>query len=236
LSDRVSSKSHVRRAALHAALGDPTRLRIADDLLVSDRSPRELAERLNVSSNLLAHHLDVLEEAGAVQRRDSAGDARRRYVRLSVAAARVLGPPARPVRPDVMFVCTRNSSRSQLASAIWSARTGRSARSAGTAPAPAVHPGALAAAERAGLSIDGAEPRLLGPIPRGTQVITVCDLVHEELRPRSDWWHWSVPSPSGRAVAFDAVIVELEERMSRLGLPPREVASEATHAKEGRRR
>ena len=45
---------------MHAALGDSHRLAIVDDLIVSDRSPRELSARLGIASNLLAHHLEVL--------------------------------------------------------------------------------------------------------------------------------------------------------------------------------
>jgi hypothetical protein len=49
----------------------------------------------------------------------------------------------------------------------------------------------------------------------------VCDLVHEELEPRDDWWHWSIPAPSAskKSTAFDAVIDELNERMTRIGVP-----------------
>ena len=46
---------------MHAALGEPARLAIVDELAVSDRSPKELGERLDIPSNLLAHHLTVLE-------------------------------------------------------------------------------------------------------------------------------------------------------------------------------
>ena len=52
------------RAARHAALGDPVRLAIVDDLMASDRAPVELCHRLGIESNLLAHHLDVLERVG----------------------------------------------------------------------------------------------------------------------------------------------------------------------------
>jgi hypothetical protein len=44
------------RAARHAALGDPARLAIVDELSVSDRAPVELRRRLDMESNLLAHH------------------------------------------------------------------------------------------------------------------------------------------------------------------------------------
>ena len=93
-----------RRAQLHAAVSDPTRLRIVDDLAASDRSPSELGERLGIGSNLLAHHLDVLEHAGIIQRFTSAGDGRRRYVRLvHDATVRALAAPAAPCG-DLLFV------------------------------------------------------------------------------------------------------------------------------------
>ncbi|MGZ5354378.1 MAG: ArsR/SmtB family transcription factor, partial [Actinomycetota bacterium] len=56
----------VHRAAVHAALADPSRLRIVDELAMSDRSPSELGAALGIGSNLLAHHVRVLEETGLV--------------------------------------------------------------------------------------------------------------------------------------------------------------------------
>ena len=58
-----------RRAVLHGALADPARLRITDTLLIGDASPSELAAMLAMPSNLLAHHLHVLAEAGIITRR-----------------------------------------------------------------------------------------------------------------------------------------------------------------------
>ena len=133
------------RAAMHAALGDPARLAIVDDLAVSDRSPKELGERLGLMSNLLAHHLDVLEAVGLIARSASAGDGRRKYVRLVRGPVDRLQIAGAAPHGDVLFLCTRNSARSQLAAALWTARTGRPARSAGTHPAPKVHRGAVAA-------------------------------------------------------------------------------------------
>ena len=75
-----------RRAAVHAALGDPARLRIVDMLLLGDLSPSELAAQLQMPSNLLAHHLKVLENAGVVSRHRSEGDRRRTYLRLAGSA------------------------------------------------------------------------------------------------------------------------------------------------------
>jgi protein-tyrosine-phosphatase len=204
----------VRRAARHAALGDPARLALVEELVVSDRSPKELAELLGLGSNLLAHHLDVLEEAGLVTRSSSAGDGRRKYVRLVRDLPPGLALTGRPPAGELVFLCTHNSARSQLAAALWSARTGRPASSAGTRPAARVHRGAVAAARRAGLSLDGATPRMVGRIPRPAQVVTVCDLAHEELAAEPGWWHWSIPDPAetGTPAAFDAVVEELEAR------------------------
>ncbi|HRK48353.1 MAG TPA: helix-turn-helix domain-containing protein, partial [Nocardioides sp.] len=63
-----------RRASAFAALGDPVRLAIVDRLAASDELPSDLAEELGIRSNLLAHHLNVLEEAGLVRRQRSEAD------------------------------------------------------------------------------------------------------------------------------------------------------------------
>ena len=90
---------------VHAALGEPVRLAIVEDLAVSDRSPKELAARFSVPGNLLAHHLDVLEDVGLIERFVSAGDRRRRYVRLVRAPLARLGvATARPAGQVVVRV------------------------------------------------------------------------------------------------------------------------------------
>ncbi len=203
-----------RRVAMYAALGEPARLALVDDLVCSDRSPKELGERHGLPTNLLAHHLDVLESAGLVARCTSAGDRRRRYVRL-VPQSLVPLRPIGPVPATVLFLCSHNSARSQLAAALWTARTGHPASSAGTHPSPKVHRGAVAAGRRAGLNLSDATPRLVDQIPDDARVITVCDRVHEELVATDQWWHWSVPDPVdvGTADAFDAVILDLDTRI-----------------------
>jgi protein-tyrosine-phosphatase/DNA-binding transcriptional ArsR family regulator len=201
---------------VYAALGEPARLAIVEELVTSDRSPKELGIRLEIPSNLLAHHLDVLEHAGLIARSPSAGDGRRKYVHLVRATAAAVGVTGQVTAGETLFVCTHNSARSQLAAAMWTARTGRWAQSAGTHPAERVHRGAVAAAERAGLSLVDAVPTVLDDVPDGVQVVTVCDLVHEELDPTAEWWHWSIPDPvqRGDPAAFDAVVAELEERIT----------------------
>ena len=70
--------------------------RSSTSLASSDRSPVELRRLIGIESNLLAHHLDVLEQAGLISRTRSSGDGRRRYVHLDRRALDRLGPRAAP--------------------------------------------------------------------------------------------------------------------------------------------
>ena len=202
---------------VHAALGDPSRLAIVDQLASSDRSPQELQEAVGLPSNLLAHHLDVLEAAGLIGRSRSSGDGRRRYVHLIPAGLEGLGPRGHRITSPVLFVCTANSARSQLAAGLWTAITGGQASSAGTHPADRVHPGAVAAAKRAGLDLGDATPTSLNDLRhRPALTITVCDRAHEELDHAPGSLHWSIPDPvaAGTAKAFDATVAELRQRIA----------------------
>ena len=89
----------VARAAVHAALADPARLQIIDTLGAGDTSPSELAAMLAMGSNLLAHHLHVLDQAGLITRRRSDGDRRRTYLQLIPGALETLTRPAAAHRP-----------------------------------------------------------------------------------------------------------------------------------------
>src|SRR5512132_2327841 len=156
------------RAAVFAALGEPVRLALVDRLVTGDASPGELAADVGLGSNLLAHHLRVLEDAGIIRRVRSEGDRRRSYVQLrldqpTVWAAAISGlvPDNLPTGPRVLFVCTANSARSRLAAAIWSQLSNTPATSAGTHPGPRIHPRAIAVAERHGLRIHRNRPEPL---------------------------------------------------------------------------
>ncbi len=206
-----------RRAALHGALADPGRLAVVDLLSRGDASPSELAAELSMASNLLAHHVNVLTRLGLVERTRSEGDRRRTYLRLLPSE---LGPVTSPLpRPDrVLFVCTANSARSHLAVALWRRTSSVPATSAGTHPAPAIDPGAVAAARRHGLDLRDGRPQPLGAVRRdGDLVITVCDRAHEEVGLTADV-HWSIPDPVrvGSDAAFDRAVDELDRRVDRL--------------------
>ncbi len=204
----------------HSALADVNRLRIVDRLSVSDASASELGALLGIPSNLLSHHLNVLQDAGLVRRQKSEGDGRRTYVTLepdSVATATTrTGDLRRPRR--VLFVCTANTARSHLAAALWRRASPIRAASAGTHPGERVHDRAVAAAARHGLDVPDVRPALLAEVERdGDLVITVCDRAHEELR-GTDWAHWSVPDPvaAGGRRAFDRAVDLLAGRVAAL--------------------
>lgn len=207
----------VVRAERFAALGDPIRLAIVDELSRSDRAPIELQTIVDLPSNLLAHHLDVLERVGLISRHRSSGDGRRRYVHLETGAFTPLAPQRLDPVMCALFVCTHNSARSQLAAALWTARTGQSALSAGTHPAERVHPGAVQAARRAHLTLADTGPRRLEQLTTTPDlVVTVCDRAHEELDPPASWLHWSIPDPVAvnTKAAFDNAIHELDRRIT----------------------
>jgi ArsR family transcriptional regulator, arsenate/arsenite/antimonite-responsive transcriptional repressor / arsenate reductase (thioredoxin) len=208
----------VRRAATHAALADPARLRIADALADGDLSPSEVGAMLAMPSNLLAHHLGVLEQAGIITRRRSEGDRRRTYLRLLSGALDQPSAPAGRAARRVLFVCTANSARSHLAAALWGQASGIPAASAGTHPAAAIDAGAIDAARRHLLPLRQLRPRHFSEIWRdGDLVVTVCDLAHEELGTLA-LLHWSVPDPvpAGDPGSFDAALAELADRVERL--------------------
>lgn len=209
----------LNRAAVFAALADPARLAIVDQLMHADAAPSELGSVLDISSNLLAHHLGVLKKSGLVRQSRSEADGRRTYLRLDHSVLETL-MPAKEHRADrVVFVCTQNSARSQLAAAIWNRRSELPATSAGTRPAPRVHPGAVAAARRHDLQLRPHTPRHLGDVlAEGDLVIAVCDNAHEELPSGLTRLHWSVPDParSERIEAFDGAVSELTARIDHL--------------------
>jgi protein-tyrosine-phosphatase/DNA-binding transcriptional ArsR family regulator len=208
-----------RRAAVHAALGDPGRLAIVDALLLGEASPSELQHLLDMPSNLMAHHVRVLEKAGVVTRHRSEGDRRRTYLALAPGALGSLHPAAARDAVRVVFVCTQNSARSQLAAALWSGESPVPATSAGTHPARAVHPGAIAVARRRNIPLAPAVPcHVTDVLHPDDVVVTVCDSAHEELGAGPDRLHWSIPDParSGDAAAFDRAVDELTDRVTRL--------------------
>ncbi|NRQ49623.1 MarR family transcriptional regulator [Aeromicrobium stalagmiti] len=221
----IERPSLARRAAHHAALADVARLAVVDALAAGDLSPSEIQVRLGLPSNLVAHHLKVLQDVGIVARRRSEGDRRRTYLTLTDHSA--LGPyPVEPTPVDrVVFVCSANSARSQLAAALWAANSDVPVASAGTRPAEQVAAGARAAADRHGLTLAAAGPQRLADVAAdGDLLVAVCDNAYEELG-SAVAIHWSIadPVPQGDEAAFDLAHAELDRRIGVLA--PRLAAS-----------
>ena len=214
------------RAAVFAALGEPVRLAMVDRLVLEDLSPGELASELGLGTNLLAHHLKVLEEAGVIRRTRSEGDRRRSYVHLcdddetvrAVTRSRVGSAKLSGRIENVLFVCTANSARSQMAAATWNSLSSIPAASAGTHPARHVHPRAVEVARRHGLGLQGS-PASVDDMLRSDQlVVAVCDNAHEELSSDVTRIHWSVPDPvrQGSPASFEDAYAHIEDRVRHL--------------------
>ena len=217
------------RAAIFAALGEPVRLALVDRLVAEDVSPGELALAFGLGTNLLAHHLKVLEDAGVIRRTRSEGDRRRSYVQLRLDDATVRAVTQRSTASHpvgkavgrVLFVCTANSARSQIAAATWNAVSGIPAVSAGTHPAERVHPRAVEVARRHGLRLEHAVPASIENLLQGNQlVVAVCDNAHEELSPDLPRIHWSVPDPvrRGSLASFEDAYRQINERVRHLAV------------------
>ncbi len=118
----------------------------------------------------------------------------------------------------IVFVCTANSARSQLAAALWKRHSAIPVASAGTHPADRIEPAAIAAAHRHDLPIRIAKPRQLAEVLTDDDlVVTVCDHAHELIGDLGGL-HWSVPDPvrPGTDAAFDRAFEDLAQRIGDL--------------------
>ena len=108
------------------------------------------------------------------------------------------GPPIR-----VLFLCTGNSARSQIAEALLTKKGGDRfvVASAGTNPMRAVRPEAVAALAETGIDWSAARPKGIDRIVESEWdiVITLCDRAREScptLPSRAATAHWGIPDPA----------------------------------------
>jgi protein-tyrosine-phosphatase/DNA-binding transcriptional ArsR family regulator len=221
--------------------GHPVRWAILRGLAEGDLRVRELTAEVGERQSLVSYHLKRLRSDGLVSSRRSSFDGRDTYYRTDVARCRellaqtgaALHPALGSVAPlasaggtaatkRVLFLCTGNSSRSQIAEALLRDSTpGRvEAFSAGSSPKP-VHPDAVRVMRARGIDISAAQSKHLSVFAgdRFDHVISLCDRVREvcpDFPGNPDTAHWSVPDPAsdpaGRA-AFERVADELAERI-----------------------
>jgi ArsR family transcriptional regulator, arsenate/arsenite/antimonite-responsive transcriptional repressor / arsenate reductase (thioredoxin) len=235
--------------AVLSLLADPHRWHLLVELARSDRRVGELTELTGTPQSLVSYHLAELRNAGLVAARRSSADRRDMYYRVDLRRCRDLladaggrlhpglglvpaAPPLDGARHGatrrVLFLCTGNSARSQMAEALLEDRSGHTiaARSAGSHPKP-LHPNAVRVMAERGIDIAGNTTKHLRRFTRTRfdRVVTLCDKVREicpELPGPAPRTHWSIADPAASGTddetypAFEQVADELEDRIDLL--------------------
>jgi len=243
----VDRPAEVEPPRLLRLAGHPIRWRLLKELVLSDRAVWELTQRLDESQNLVSYHLRQLREGGLVSMRTSSADGRDRYYAIDLSrcsallqeAGGALHPalwlvpaPELPRRRGrsgrrwrVLFLCTGNSARSQMAEALVEQMSGGmvQAKSAGSNPKP-LHSNAVRVMQRRGIDISGNRTKHLDEFvsQHFDFVITLCDRVREvcpEFPSHPRLVHWSIADPAAGAnpranrSAFERTAAELETRI-----------------------
>ncbi|MGZ6887920.1 MAG: arsenate reductase/protein-tyrosine-phosphatase family protein [Acidimicrobiia bacterium] len=246
---RVPTSTVSDPPAVLRLVGHPVRWRLLKELARSDRAVVELTELVGAPQSLISYHLGQLRTGELVAMRRSSADRRDSYYRIDLArcgealqtAGAALHPGLRPGsgpstpppatsrrarRPRVLFLCTGNSARSQIAEALVQQLSDGEvdAASAGSNPKP-LHPNAVRVMKRRGVDISGNRTKHLDELTsqRFDLVITLCDRVREvcpEFPAHPRLVHWSIADPvlegsTNRASspAFERTASELETRI-----------------------
>ncbi len=217
----------------------------------SDHRVHELVQLLHQPMNLVSYHLKQLRDQHLVTERRSSADGRdvyysldldllrTRYLATGAAlhpaltigdSANIVDAPASHARPvtRVLFLCTHNSARSQMAEGILRHFGGGrvTAFSAGSQPAE-VHPDAVRAMAAIGIDISQQQSKHLDTFADQSfdYIITVCDRVREvcPIYPSDpEQIHWSfadpaaVEDPVARERAFQQTAQQLVTRTHHL--------------------
>jgi protein-tyrosine-phosphatase len=219
----VSTAADVAPLEFLQLVADPLRWRLLDELGRSDRRVGELCELVEKPQSLVSYHLRELRSGGLVSARQSAADGRDTYYQANVgrcaellsAAGAALHPAVRldrvevhpPVagrsrKPRVLFLCTGNSSRSQIAEALIEHRTrgAVAAHSGGSHPKP-LHQNAVRVMAERGIDISDRSSKHYDRFARQRfdHVITLCDKVREvcpDFPGQPTTAHWSMADPA----------------------------------------
>jgi protein-tyrosine-phosphatase/DNA-binding transcriptional ArsR family regulator len=199
----------------------PVRWRLLEELARSDRLVNELTGLIGEPQNLVSYHLGKLRDGRLVSARRSSADRRDTYYApnlarigaLFAAAGGSLHPGLRLVAPSqdgaavssarVLFLCSGNSARSQMAEALVRARSNGAieAYSAGSQP-KALHPNAVRVMrEDYGIDLAGHAPKHFDTFAEQhfDWVVSLCDRVREVCPPfpgQPDIIHWSIANPA----------------------------------------
>ncbi|MEO5952734.1 MAG: ArsR family transcriptional regulator [Chloroflexia bacterium] len=233
------------------ALAHDLRWRAVCALARSDYHVQELVQMLDNPYNLVSYHLRRLRDLRLVREHRSTSDARDIYYSLDVTRFRDLyqatgdavhpsisdenhpaktdtsrdtsNAPAHPAR--VLFLCTHNSARSQMAEGIMRHVAGNRVEvaSAGT-EVTHVRPEAIATMEAMGIDISSQHSKHLKEFigQHWDYVVTVCDRAKEScpIFPGDpERIHWSFDDPSAvepqdaRNAAYRQTSIELTHRI-----------------------
>ncbi|KIH96743.1 ArsR family transcriptional regulator [Streptomonospora alba] len=216
--------------------GHPVRWQLMNELARSDRMVRELTALVGQRQSLTSYHLGQLCGVGLVTKRRSSADGRDTYYSLDLATCRDrlaeagaalhpglrLVPAASTPAPDgtqrsrsplrVLFLCTGNSSRSQMAEALAEQLSGGriAAASAGSRPKE-LHPHAVRVMRERGVDISGRRSTHFGEFAeeRFDRVISLCDRVREacpEFPGNPETAHWSIADPASGEAGYPAFV------------------------------
>jgi len=229
-------------------LAHDLRWTLLQQLTQSDYRVAELVAQVKQPLNLVSYHLRQLRQAGLVHERRSTADERSFYYSLDLGRLHTLYlgaasslhpslgeviPPAQRTQwhfdgspPRLLFLCTSNSTRSQMAEALVEHLSQGQVQvfSAGSHPGSTVHPLAMRTLARWGIQMRETMPKSLELFVGQSfdRVITLCDRVRE----RCPTWldsppiHWSLPDPSAvegleeeRQQVFDQLALQLDMRI-----------------------
>jgi len=226
--------------------GHPLRWQLLGELARSDRRVGELCALAGRYQSLVSYHLRQLRDGGLVSMRRSAADGRDTYYVLDLArCGELLSSTGASLHPGlaltpraqvggergsalarVLFLCTGNSARSQIAEALCEQLSDGavSAASAGSHPKP-LHPNAVRVMRERGIDLAGRRSKHLSEFAgeRFDYVISLCDRVREVCPEFPDWpglIHWSIPDPAREPgsdeetlPAFERTATELSTRI-----------------------
>lgn len=247
--DSVTSPSaHAEPPGFLRLTGHRVRWQLLSELARSDRQVRELTDLIGQRQSLTSYHLGQLRAGGLVTMRRSSADKRDTYYRLDLAACRELlteagaalhpglrlapaglapptgdagrGSEGSPVR--VLFLCTGNSARSQMAEVILEQLAGARVDvvSAGSHP-KGLHPDAVRVMRERGTDITGRRSKHLSEFAEREfdYVISLCDRVREvcpEFLGHPTVAHWSMPDPAAADDGYPAFVRTADELNTRI--------------------
>lgn len=225
-------------------LANDLRWRVLKALTTSDLQVNELVTQLQQPMNLISYHLKKLREDALVTTRRSEADGRdvyysldldrlrQMYLQAGAALHPMVGANFTPIdvsqlsHQRILFVCTHNSARSQMAEGLLRhlSQGQVDVISAGSHPT-SIHPDAIRTMDHFGINIRNQSSRSLSDVKGQSfnYVITVCDKAREvcpTFPGEGQQIHWGFSDPVGiaddaeRIQAFEKIALHLQSRIN----------------------